>query len=92
MALATTDIARSFGLTETELMEQAVRRFLYEKRREILQEKLTILARYEVDSIEELEKRIAAGEVSEHPAWEELITAENLSASLEELDAHLRAL
>ncbi len=92
MIAATMEIARSFGLTEEELMEQAIRRFLYEKRREILQNKLEILSRYQVDSTEELEQQIATGETVEHPAWEDLITVENLNASLDELDAHLRNL
>jgi hypothetical protein len=35
---------------------------------------------------------IADGAVAEHPAWEDLIVAENLTASLEELDAHLASL
>ena len=68
MALATIDIARSFGLTEAELMEQALRHILLEKR------------------------RVAAGTVVEHPAWEDLIVVENLETSLEELDEHLRNL
>lgn len=92
MALPTIDIARSFGLTEAELMEQALRRFLLEKRREAMQERLELLARYGVDSQAELEQRIAAGMVAEHPAWEDLIVVENLETSLEELDEHLRNL
>ncbi|MBK7218493.1 MAG: hypothetical protein IPH95_15920 [Candidatus Promineofilum sp.] len=92
MTLATNDIARSFGLTETELMEQALRRFLLEKRREILQERLGILVRYQVETIQQLEERIATGEAIEHPGWEDLITVENLEASLEEINEHLRTL
>ena len=92
MTLATNDIARSFGLTETELMEQALRRFLLEKRREILQERLGILVRYQVETIQQLEERIATGESIEHPGWEDLITVENLEASLEEINEHLRTL
>ena len=92
MALATIDIARSFGLTEAELMEQALRHILLEKRREAMQERRELLARYSVDSLAELEQRIAAGTVVEHPAWEDLIVVENLETSLEELDEHLRNL
>ncbi len=92
MALATIDIARSFGLTEAELMEQALRHILLEKRREAMQERLELLARYSVDSLAELEQRIAAGTVVEHPAWEDLVVVENLETSLEELDEHLRNL
>jgi hypothetical protein len=92
MALLTNDIARSFGLTEAELMEQALRRFLLEKRRELLQERLGILVRYQVETVQQLEEGITAGQVIEHPGWEDLITVENLDASLEEIDEHLRTL
>lgn len=92
MTLLTHNIARAFGLTEAELMEQALRRFLLEKRREILQEKLGILVRYQVETIQQLEENISTGKVVEHPGWEDLITVENLEASLEEIDEHLRSL
>lgn len=92
MTLLTHNIARAFGLTEAELMEEALRRFLLEKRREILQEKLGILVRYQVETIQQLEEYISTGKVVEHPGWEDLITVENLEASLEEIDEHLRSL
>ena len=82
-------IAGDLGLSESELFRQALTSFLIEKKRQVLQHRLDILARYSVDSISELEARIAQGIVVEHPAWEDLIVAENLSARLEELDAHL---
>ena len=41
------------------------------------------------DSFSDLESRIVQGSVAEHPAWEDLIVAENLAARLEELDAYL---
>lgn len=92
MTLMTIDIARSFGLTEDELMEQALRRFLLDKRREILQERLEILARYRVDSERELERMITDGQAAEHPGWEDLIAVENLEATLKGIDEHLRGL
>ena len=54
MALPTIEIARTFGLTEAELMAQALQRFLLEKRREVMQERLEMLARYNVQTGEEL--------------------------------------
>jgi hypothetical protein len=92
MTIATPEIAKSLGLSEPELLQQALRSLLQEKRREVLQARLEILARYQVDTIADLEKLIAQGKVAEHPAWEDLITAENLGVRLEELDAHLRGL
>lgn len=85
----TSDMAVSFGLTENELLRQGVISFLYEKKRQLLQLKLEILARYRANSLEDLETRIARGEVAEHPAWEDLIVAENLTTRLGELDAYL---
>ncbi len=85
-------IATSFGLNENELFRQALVSLLYEKKREVLQLKLEILARYGTDSVSELESKIAEGLVAEHPSWEALIVAENLTTRLEELDGYLAAL
>jgi len=92
--VATTEarIAESLGLTEQELHQQALESFLHDKKREVLRHRLDILARYNAESVEDLESRIAQGVVAEHPAWEDLIVAENLKARLEELDAHLHDL
>ena len=84
-----TRIAESFGLSENALYQHALKSFLLEKKRQVLQQKLEILARYGVNSINELEVKIAQGEVREHPAWEDLIVSENLTANLEELNAYL---
>lgn len=54
-----------------------------------MQLKLDILDRYGADSLADLEARIANGVVVEHPAWEDLIVAENLTERLEELDVQL---
>jgi len=85
----TTKIATSLGLTESELFRQALVSFLREQKRQILQHRLDILARYGADSFQDLESRIAQGVIAEHPAWEDLIVAENLTVRLEELDAYL---
>ncbi len=47
MTMATVDMARYLGLTEAELMQQALRNFMQGKRREVLQTRLEILARYQ---------------------------------------------
>jgi len=84
-----TKIAVSLGLSESELFRQALVSFLHEQKRQVLQYRLDILARYGVDSTTDLESKIAQGVVVEHPAWEDLIVAENLTARLEELNAYL---
>lgn len=85
----TTKIAVSLGLAEGDLFQQALVSFLREQKRQVLQHRLDILARYDAVSFTDLESRIARGIVVEHPAWEDLIVAENLTARLEELDGYL---
>jgi hypothetical protein len=89
VATQVTQIASSLGLTENELFRQALVSFLLERKRQTLQLKLEILARYSAESLAELESKIARGDVAEHPAWEDLIVAENLAARLKELDDYL---
>ena len=86
------NIAASFNLSESELYQQALVSFLREKKRQVLQARFEIMARYSADSLAGLQAMIAEGVIAEHPAWEDLILAENLTASLEELDAHLASL
>jgi hypothetical protein len=92
MTVATIELAQSFGLSESELLTQALRSFLHEKRRRVLEARLELLARYQVQTLKELETRIHNSELPEHPTWEDLIVVENLTARLEELDGYLRHL
>jgi len=87
--LTLTKIAKSQGLPEEELFRQALVSYLHDKKRQAMQLKLEILDRYGADSLTDLEARIARGVVVEHPAWEDLIVAENLTERLEELDVQL---
>jgi hypothetical protein len=92
LAATASQIAASLGLSEGELSRQALASFVREKKRQVLQLRLDILARYGVESVAELESKIAEGAEVEHPAWEDLIVAENLGSRLEELDAYLHRL
>lgn len=92
MTVATLEIAQFLGLSEAELMQRALTTFLQEQRRAVLEARLEILARYRVNSITELEAKIADATVAEHPGWEDLITAENLDVRLEEINGYLRNL
>jgi len=91
-AVLTQEIARAFGISEADMMRDAIRAWLEEKKRQVLQARLEILSRYGAISLDDLEKKIADGAVPEHPAWEDLITAENLTHRLRKLDEHLARL
>lgn len=92
MSVATLELAQSMGMSESELMKRALTAFLHEQRREVLQLRLDLLARYNVATVAELEACIANGDVPEHPGWEDLIVMENLDTRLEEVDVYLRDL
>jgi hypothetical protein len=89
MGITTTQIAQLLGMKKNELRKASLRSFLLEKKRETLQAQIEILSRYGATSLDDLEAKIADGLVAEHPAWEDLIVAENLSARLEEYNAYL---
>ena len=74
MTVAIPNIAQFFGMSEAELMQKALHSLLLEQKRAVLQTRLEILARYRAVDIAELEQKITAGVVAEHPGWEDLIT------------------
>lgn len=90
--LSTAELATTLGLSEGELFRQAFVSLLQEKKRQVLQLKLEHLARYGAKDQSDLERKIADGEISEHPAWEDLIVTENLDTRLEEINVYLRDL
>lgn len=84
-----TKIAGTMRMSEDDLFRQALVSFLTQQKRDVLQRRLNILARYNAASVADLEAKIAQGETAEHPVWEDLIIAENLASHLEELDVYL---
>ncbi len=76
--------ARTHQVSDPELMS-----LLQEQRSQVFGEQSEILARYQASTLAELEAKIVAGEVAEHPAWEDLIAAENLAARLEKINTLL---
>jgi len=66
--------------------------YLNEKKKKYMEERLEIFKRYNVNSAKELEEKIRKGEVNEHPAWEDLITLENLEEMIKEISDDIRNL
>ncbi|MCD6227972.1 MAG: hypothetical protein J7K17_00640 [Candidatus Omnitrophica bacterium] len=83
-------IARHLGLDEKELERISLSSFLKDKKKELLRDKIVLLSKYNVSAIEELERKIKEGKIEEHPAWEDLITAENLEIKIKELDNDIK--
>ena len=75
-------VAEDTGISVEELKVSSLLAFLREKKKKIMLERLDILARYRVNSPDNLEIKIKNGEVAEHTAWEDLILLENLEAGI----------
>ncbi len=84
--------AEDAGITVNELTLSGVLAFFREKRRNIMMDRLDVLARYSVVSAKELEEKIKEGAISEHPAWEDLICLENLETSLAIINEDIKAI
>ncbi len=85
-------IAVKEGVEKEKLMILGLIAYLNEKKKKCMEEKLEILRRYNVNSAKELEEKIRKGEVREHPAWEDLITLENLEEMIKEISDDIQNL
>ena len=85
-------ISRDLHLNRGALISQGIRAFLKDKKMALLLERLELLSRNRVTSKEELQQKIEAGEIEDHPAWEDLIVIENLDAELKKIAGYLENL
>ena len=58
MSVAPAELAHALGVGEGELLKEAMRSLLLEKKRKVLQAKLEILARYSAKSLDDLETNL----------------------------------
>ncbi len=72
------EIAKKLGIKLEIVEKDAVRLWLQYRLRSVEAEIASILGRYGVKSLQELEARIKDGSMPEHPTWEDLIVLENL--------------
>ncbi len=63
LAVAKARIAESLGLTEDELLRQALESLLRQRKREVMRQRLDILARCGAETVQDLEFKIAQGVV-----------------------------
>ena len=75
------EISQYVALDKDSLLEKGIESLLKERKKGVMLDRLGILSLYKVSSAEELERKIREGEIAEHPAWEDLITLENLDAA-----------
>jgi len=82
------EISQYVEMDRDLLLEKGVEAFLRERKRELMIERYELLSRHEVSNLEELKKKIETGDIKEHPAWEDLITLENLNETLSHIDEY----
>ena len=86
-------IALDTGVTDVDgLTRAALLSFLKERRMKIKLDILEILDRYGVESASALRSGMQSGVMPEHPAWEDIITLENLESVLASVDDDIKDL
>lgn len=86
------EISQYVEMDRESLLERGVEALLRERKRNLMLERHQILSRYRIAEATELEEKIRSGDLEEHPAWEDLITLENLEDAIHKLDGYLRDL
>jgi len=54
-----------------------------------MRDRLEILSRYKISSIEDFENKVTDGSIPEHPGWEDMIIVENLENTISKLKKEL---
>ena len=85
-------ISKRYSVSPDEFIRLGSTLAIKEKKRNLQIERLEILARYSVTTIDELKKGIEEGEFPEHPTWEDLIEIRNIEAEIKESENDIRTL
>lgn len=78
MSLAWSELAAYLGTSEEQAQLEAVTELLKSELARLEAAELTLIRRYGVRSASELEARVNANAVPEHPSWEHLIEWEGI--------------
>ena len=85
-------LSKKYSMTMDDFVKTGTSSMLMEKKRKFQSERLEILSRYGVTTIEELKEKIESGEIREHPGWEDLIELRNIETEIKEIDSDIRDL
>jgi hypothetical protein len=86
------DIAQRAALPPEKVLHESLKAYLVNKKNAYMLEKLDTLARYGVNTTEELENKIKIGKLPEHPVWEDLIDLRNIEAEIKEIEDDIKRL
>jgi len=85
-------LSRKYSMSKDAFLKLGSSLALKEKKKNLQMERLEMLARYEAETVKELEKKIKEGKVPEHPAWEDLIEIKNIESEIAEIENDIRTL
>lgn len=85
-------LSKKYSMSTDEFIRHGSTLTMKEKKRNLHIERLEILARYESETVKELEGKIKDGATPEHPAWEDLIEIKNIEAEIKEIENDIRTL
>lgn len=85
-------LSKKYSLSPEDFIKHGSTLTLREKKRNLQIERIEILARYEAETVNDLEDKIKRGAAPEHPAWEDLIEIKNLEAEIKEIENDIRTL
>ena len=82
-------LSKDLGINEDALIREGIIEYLKSRIRTCMRDKIEIMSRYKISSLEDFEKKIQEGIIPEHPGWEDLIVLENLENSINKLSQKL---
>jgi hypothetical protein len=82
-------LSRDLGINEEIIMRESIMEYIKSKIRACMKDRLEIMSRYRVTSMDEFERKVQDGSIPEHPGWEDLIVLENLENSINKLKEEL---
>ncbi len=82
-------LSKDLGINEDALIKEGIIEYLKSRIKVCMSDRLEIMSRYHVSSLDEFEKKVREGIIPEHPGWEDLITLENLETSINKLKKEL---
>ena len=82
-------LSRDLGMTEETLIREGIMEYIRSRIKAGMRDRLEIMSRYQVPSLDEFEKRVQDGSIPEHPGWEDLITLENIETRVDKLKMEL---
>lgn len=82
-------VSKDLGINEDVIIREGIAEFIKNRIKTCMRDRLEILSRYQLSSIQEFENKVNDGSIPEHPGWEDLIIVENLENSISKLKKEL---